>query len=94
MVVDTGEVIEDFIPGEFLYNDNIRMYLSLFSCTIANVEKGLAVSLADLITFRDDETREQLRKMLLRMSRSEILFPKSLDEFERILIKLCSNERK
>lgn len=86
--VEYGVVIEDYIPGEFLYNDNIEIYLSIFSCAIANVESGLAVSIADLITFRDDETREQFRDMLSRISRSEILYPKSLDEFEGILNKV------
>jgi len=93
-MVTYGEVIEDFIPGEFLHNDNVKMYLSLFSCALANVERGLAVSIADLITFRDDETREQLKEMVIGMSRSEILFPKSLDEFEEILMKLCSVRKK
>ncbi len=89
-MVTYGEAMEDFIPGELLHNDNVKMYLSLFSCALANVRKGLAVSIANLITFRDDETREQLKEMVIGISRSEILFPKSLDEFEEILMKLCS----
>jgi len=89
-VIKFGEVIEDFIPGEFLYNDNVKMYVSLFSCALANVEKGLAVSIADLITLRDDETRNQLKELLMQRSHSEILFPKSLDEFENILVTCCS----
>lgn len=84
--IKIGNVIERFMPAEFLYNDNVKMYLSITSCSIANVEKGLAVSLADLITFRDNETRNQLKELLMRMSHSEILFPKSLDEFEKLLI--------
>ncbi|MFC1903338.1 hypothetical protein ACFLW9_00415 [Chloroflexota bacterium] len=85
-VIEFGEVIDDFIPGEFLYNDKVKMYLSPISAALANVEKGLAVSIADLITFRDDKTRNQLKEHLMRMSRSQIVFPRSLDEFEKLLI--------
>lgn len=85
-IIKVGDVLPDFIPAEFLYNENVKMYLSICSTSIANVEKGLAVSLLDLITFKDDETRELLKETLIQRSRSEILFPKSLDEFERILV--------
>lgn len=91
-MVSYGEVIDDFIPGEFLYSDSVKIYLSLFSCALANVEKGLAVSIANLITFRDNETREQLKAMLVGMGRSKILFPRSLDEFEEILVKCAQAE--
>ena len=87
-VIKIGDVLPDFIPAELLYNDNVKMYLGAYSSSIANVERGLVVSIADLITFRDDETRNQLKGILLRMSRSKILFPQSLDEFERILINI------
>lgn len=86
--IKIGNILPDFIPAELLYNEQVKMYLSFFSLSIANVEKGLAVSLADLITFKNDKTREQLKEMLIQRSRSEILFPKSLEEFERILINL------
>ncbi len=86
-VVEIGDVLPDFIPAEFLYNDNVEMYLSLFSFSLANVEKGLAVSLADLITLKGEKTKNQLRDRLIRTSKSKILFPKSLDEFEKILVE-------
>lgn len=87
-MIEIGDVLPDFIPAEFLYNNNIKMYISFFSLSIANVEKGLAVSIADLISFKSDESRNQLKEILIQRSRSEILFPQSLDEFERILIDL------
>lgn len=89
-VLKFGKIIEDFIPGEFLYNNKVKVYLSPFSCAIANVENGLAVSIVDLITFRDDETRNQLKELLIKRSRSEISFPKTFDEFEKIVVKSCS----
>jgi len=39
-MIKTGDVLPDFIPAEFLYNDNVKIYLSLFSGSIANVENG------------------------------------------------------
>jgi hypothetical protein len=93
-MIKFGEVIEDFIPGEFLYNDNVRMYLSPFSCAITNVERGLAVSIADLITWRDDETKGQIKELMVQRGHYKILFPKSLDEFEKIVVKSCSEASK
>lgn len=87
-MVKIGDILPDFIPGELLHNDNIEMYLSPFSCAIANVEEGAAISIIDLISFKDDETRQQLKEVLIQMSHSEILFPKSLDEFEKIIIDI------
>jgi hypothetical protein len=88
-LIKIGDVLSDFIPAELLYNDNVKMYLSAFSFSLANVEKGLAVSLADLITLKDEETKNQLRQILITMSKSKILFPKSLDEFERIVSEVA-----
>ena len=86
--IKIGDVLPDFVPGELLYNDSVKMYLGTFSSPIANVEKGLAVSLMDFISFKNDEIREQLKEILINMSHSEIVFPKSLDEFEEIVISI------
>jgi len=84
-MIKVGDILPDFIPAEFLYKDSVKMYLTVCSTSIANVEKGLVVSLVDLITFKNDKTREQLKGYLIQCSRSDILFPKSLDEFERVV---------
>ena len=83
-----GTRLPDFIPAEFLYSDKVKMYLGISSMALANVERGLAVSLIDLISFKDDKTRKQLKNVLIQWSHSEILFPQSLDEFERIVANL------
>jgi len=80
-----GDVLPDYVPAEFLYDDNTKLYLSVFSFAIANVEKGLAVSIADLITFENADVKHQLKEILIQRSKSTILSPKSLDEFERIV---------
>lgn len=87
-IINIGDVLPDFIPAELLYNDNVKMYLTVTSYSIVNVEKGLAVSLTDLITFKDDKTKNQLKEILVQRAKSKILFPKSLDEFERILVSI------
>jgi hypothetical protein len=87
-IIEVGGVLPDWIPAEFLRNDNVKIYLSVFSLSIANLEKGVAISLLDLITLKDNQKKEELKEFLRQASRSEILFPKSLDEFEKIIISL------
>ena len=87
-VIRIGDVLPDFIPAEFLYNENVKMYLVVSSTSIAKLEKGLAVSVMDFISYKSDEVREHFKKVLIQLSCSEILFPKSLGEFEKILIDL------
>ncbi len=82
-----GDTLPQFIPAEFLYNEKTLLYLSIISWSIAHVEKGMAVSVANLITFKSAEVKNKLQEMLIQASKSKILFPKSLDEFELI----CSN---
>lgn len=85
-IIATGKVLPSFIPAEFLYNDNTKMYLSVCSYSLANVEKGLAVSIIDLLSFPTEKLRNQFKENLIRVSRSKILFPKTLDEFESIVM--------
>lgn len=87
-VINIGTLLPEFIPSELLYNDNVKMYLSISSSSIANVEKGLVVSLLDLITFKNDTIKNSFKEILIKMSHTEILFPRSLEEFEQILISL------
>ena len=84
--IKIGTLLPSFIPAEFLYNDDTEIYLSLCSTSIVNVEKGVAISIANLVTFNYDDIRESLKEDLINKSKSEILFPKTLEEFERILI--------
>ena len=87
-LIEVGDMLPSFIPAELLYNENVKMYLGIFSRSIAHVEKGLVVSIADLISFKSNEIRDAIKEELAEVSKSKILFPQSLDEFERILIDL------
>ena len=90
--IKAGIELDSSIPAEYLYSNNVKMYLGFWSTSIINVENGLAVSLINLITLKSEKLRQRFREYLLGMAKSEILFPKSLDEFEKILIQL--NEKK
>lgn len=86
---NVGDILPSFIPAELLYNNNIKLYLTVMSWSIAYAENGLVVSLVDLITFKDDEVKHKLKEAFVEISKSSkpsVLFPKTLDEFEQILI--------
>ncbi len=85
-LLEVGDILPSFIPAELLYHENVKLYLGIFSRSIAHVDEGLVVSLADLISFKSDEISNKQKEELIQVSKSKILFPKSLDEFERILI--------
>jgi hypothetical protein len=87
-IIKVGNMLPSFIPAELLYNEKTRLYLGLCTKSLASVEKGLAVSIMDMVTFKSAGIKNLLKEQLVQMSKSKILFPKSHDEFERILIDL------
>ena len=64
------------------------MYLSFSSGSICNVKEGLVVSMIDLITYKTDEIRKKIKSATLKKSHTKILFPKSFDEFEKLIINV------
>lgn len=86
-LIGIGDILDDFIPAELLRNENTKVYMSTLSTSIANMESGVAISLIDLCPFKNEQIRQQLKRFLIQFSSSEILFPKSFDEFERIVEK-------
>lgn len=92
-MIGIGDVLPDFIPAEFLYNENVKIYLTVSSTSIVGVEKGLAVSVMDFFSYKNNKTKEWFKKMLIEQSRSEILFPKSLDEFEGIVANVAGRKQ-
>lgn len=87
-VIEVGEELPIYIPAELLYNEKVQIYLGISSTAITNVRGGQAISLIDLLSFKSDELREQFKERLIKNSRSEILFPSSLEELERIIINI------
>ncbi|MFC1945680.1 hypothetical protein ACFLW1_00605 [Chloroflexota bacterium] len=84
-ITGVGRVIEDWIPGEMLYSPSIKLYLGISSGALANVENGLVVSLLDLVTFKDAGAKLFIRENLLARSRSQVLFPQTIEELEDIV---------
>jgi hypothetical protein len=80
-----GAILPQYIPAELLINDNIKLTLGIFTWSIANVEKGLTISLADLITFKDDRDKSEIKKAFIKGSKTKVLFPQSIQELDRIL---------
>ncbi|TRZ96029.1 hypothetical protein D4R78_01830 [bacterium] len=84
--VKVGDILPDFIPAEFLYNDSVKMYISVLSFSIANLRNSFVVSIVDLINFYDEKAKNSLKKMIMEKSKTEIIFPASLEEFEQIVV--------
>ena len=87
-VITVGEELPIYIPAEFLYNEKVQIYLGISSNAIVSVRGGQAISLIDLITFRDNKVRAGFKERLMRTSRTEILFPSSLDGLEGMIINI------
>jgi len=86
-----GKVIPDHIPAELLYNDNVEIYLGITSIALANIEIGNVISLAYLITFIDPKMREgSVQNQEKRKKGSIIHYPKTLEEFSKLLLKFLS----
>ena len=83
-----GVILEDFIPAELLSVRRVKIFLSVWSSSITNVDGCTAISLINLISLKDDTIKEEIKRGLLQKSKTGILFPRSLDEFERILIDI------
>lgn len=80
-----GIEIEDFMPAEFLYNENVKVYISFSSGAIVRIEKGTVISIIDLVTFKDEREKRFIKERLIQRAYSKILFPQTMTEFENIL---------
>lgn len=84
--VKIGSIFDQSIPAEFLINNNTKIYITVFSSAISNIENGTIISLFKLISVREKSVQDSIIDRLIKMSKKRILFPSSLDEFENILI--------
>jgi hypothetical protein len=80
-----GAVLPQYIPAELLRNDNIQLTLGILSWSVANVEKGVAISLSDMISFKDDRVKSEFKEAFIKASKTKVLFPRSIQELDRIL---------
>lgn len=87
---DDFNVIDSYIPGEFLFNKRTRFYVSYLSNVIFNVEhlidkEAVRVMLLYLIPFKEESRRNIIMKYMERMIKGKIYFPKTFEELEKIL---------
>lgn len=91
-VITIGEEIPAHIPAQLLYSDGVEIYLGITSIAIVNVRGvGKTISLLNLIEFKSDKLKAQQKEWLKKISRTEILFPSSMEEFERIVSSTVAN---
>jgi hypothetical protein len=79
-----GTILPQYIPAELLRNENIQITLGVLSWAVANVEKGLTVSLADIISFKDDKVKRQMKDAFIKAGKTKVLFPQSLQNLDQI----------
>jgi hypothetical protein len=84
-VMKVGEELPAYIPAQFLRSDNVQIYLGIFSSAIFDISGGQAISLIDLISFTDNDVKKRIKETMINLSRSEILCPKTLADFEDML---------
>ena len=85
-MIKAGDVLASFIPAEFLRHQGVKVYLSPYSLSITNLTGGKAISLVELIPVVSQERREMLKELLVKQSRTEILFPETLEELDAMLV--------
>lgn len=93
-IITTGNTIEEFIPAELISNKKPKIYLSIFSTSIVNIENGTAISLIDMVSVRDEKIKREIRDRLMKMSLGKILFPKSIYEFEKLVANLVQKHNR
>lgn len=87
-VIEVGDEIPIYIPAELLYNDRVEVYLGISSTAITNVRGGQSISLLKIISLNDESIRNRFIERLVNNSRTEILFPESLEELDEILARI------
>jgi hypothetical protein len=83
--IEVGEELPAYIPAQFLRSDEVQIYLGICSSAIFDISNGKAISLIELVSFTDKDVKKRIKETMITMSRSEILFPKTLTEFEKML---------
>tara|TARA_B100000131_G_scaffold120951_1_gene117979 strand:+ start:18162 stop:19232 length:1071 start_codon:yes stop_codon:yes gene_type:complete len=91
-IINKGIIIDDYVPSELINTNKTKLYISIYSSSLATVENGFAISLIDLIPNKDPKHKEEVKKRLIDMSKVEIKFPTNIEEFKFILSKVISKD--
>tara|TARA_B100001029_G_C15061633_1_gene459066 strand:+ start:1331 stop:2407 length:1077 start_codon:yes stop_codon:yes gene_type:complete len=84
-IIKKGIILDDYIPSEFLYSNSTKLYISIYSSSLASIVNGVVISLIDLIPTKNPKHKKEVKKRLIEMSKVQIKFPRTLSEFESIV---------
>ena len=84
-ITTRGVILDDYIPSEFLYSNSTKLYISIYSSSLASIDNGVVISLIDLIANKDSKHKEEVKKRLIDMSKVQIKFPSTFGDFEKIV---------
>jgi hypothetical protein len=79
-----GRIVPDNIPCQWLHKNN-TLLLGFYTACIYNATTGFSVSLEELLVQKNEDIKAKRGKIKLKSASSDILFPKSLEEFEIIV---------
>jgi len=87
--IKSENIVEQFIPGEYFYNENTKYYISFLSNTITDElnctrPNNIRISLLYLVPFKEECIRENLINEFRGRIKGTVLFPKSIAELENI----------
>jgi hypothetical protein len=87
--IKSENILEQFIPGEYFYNENTKYYISFFLSTITDEHNyarsdNIRISLLYLLPFKEEYIKENLINIFKSKIKGIVLFPKSFAELENI----------
>lgn len=83
--VNMGKELDPCIPAEFLFNENIKIYITPYSSSISTLKNGIVISLIDMIPTNNYELRSKYKERFKAMGLIDYYFPSSVNDFEGLL---------
>ena len=87
-VFEKCEEVPTFIPVELLFNNVRKNVISMYSFSLhiaAKFDNLNAISLIDLVEWKNDKAKEMRRDYLIKKSEGKIIFPKTFNELKNII---------
>jgi hypothetical protein len=89
--VENKVELDAWIPAELYMSESVKFVISFHSNALKIASNEVcAISLIDLLPFRPEYT-EEYKHYLMNNSDKEIVFPKNIDEFERLVSQYADN---
>ena len=84
------EELPDYIPAELLCNNINKNVISFFSASLipmSQIQHLNAISLLELVEWTNISFKNEVKEWLVEESNNKILFPKTFEELEKILLE-------